>query len=73
MLRTILDRYWGNAASMMRDLVADPQLVALERLKHGKVGMRTLLFFGNPAFKTGVLVVQGVNMGCFHFGLSSIG
>jgi hypothetical protein len=62
-----------SRASVMRNLVADAQFVALERLKHGNVGMRTLEFFGNPAFKTGVLVVQGVDMGCFHCGLSSIG
>jgi hypothetical protein len=62
-----------NAASMMRDLIANAQFVALERLKHGNVGMRTFQFFGNPAFKTGVLVVQGVYVGCFHCGLSSIG
>ncbi|MBB3955441.1 hypothetical protein GGR38_002395 [Novosphingobium sediminicola] len=58
---------------MVRDLVADPQLVALERLKRYWVGVGTLEFFGNPALKTGVLIVQGVDVGCFHFGLSSIG
>lgn len=58
---------------MLRYLVADAQFVALERLKHGKVGITTFLFLGNAPFKTSVLVVQGVDMGCFHLGLSSIG
>ena len=47
---------------MMRDGVADAQLVALKRLDHAHIGLWPVHFLANPAFKAGVLGMQGRDM-----------